>query len=129
MITMSNEIMICRACQSDNIYSEWRPDREQYGIKCHDCNKYTWHPKEASKNRHAKHQELVKKKGVYYCEWCLRDKEFLPLPEILEGHHIIEYKDGGTDDLSNILVLCTKCHKQCHHDRVYLGHYKKMFNK
>lgn len=33
---------------------------------------------------------------------------------LLEIHHIISLKDGGTDDLSNILLLCPNCHKFTH---------------
>lgn len=32
----------------------------------------------------------------------------------LEYHHIIRQCDGGNDDSDNIMVLCSKCHKQPH---------------
>ena len=28
----------------------------------------------------------------------------------LECHHVRRYVDGGTDDLSNLVTLCAKCH-------------------
>ena len=117
--------MVCRKCGSLNVINEFREDRQQYGTKCNDCNAYTWQPKEDNKyKRESKHLDLVSKKGLNYCEWCLRKKEDIPPPGTLEGHHIIEYSDGGSDEINNILILCSSCHKRCHHDRTYFGHYK-----
>ncbi len=116
--------MVCRNCNSSNVTNEFRDDRQQFGTKCHDCNKYTWQPKESNTyKRESKHIGLVNKIGITYCQWCLRSKENIPAPGTLEAHHIIEYAEGGTDDKNNILILCSSCHKQCHHDRTYFGHY------
>ena len=93
--------------------------------KCNNCDTHLCFIKHTkSKNRESKHKELVKESNINYCEWCMRTKDEIPLPGTLEAHHIVEYANGGTDDLSNILILCTACHKQCHHDRTYYGHYK-----
>ena len=32
----------------------------------------------------------------------------------LEVHHVIRLKDGGTNDLSNLLTLCVGCHLAAH---------------
>jgi len=41
---------------------------------------------------------------------------------------VIPVKDGGADTLDNIWVLCTTCHKEVHHRRVYFnGHMEKFF--
>lgn len=32
-----------------------------------------------------------------------------------EFHHITPVKDGGTNDLSNLIVLCPNCHKKAHY--------------
>jgi hypothetical protein len=91
---------------------------------CTRCNSHIDFIKQNnSNNRESKHKNLVKEKGIDYCEWCLRKREEIPLPGTLEAHHIVEYSNGGTDQLNNILILCTACHKQCHHDRTYYGHY------
>lgn len=34
--------------------------------------------------------------------------------EFLEIHHLIALKNGGTNDINNLLVLCQKCHKLVH---------------
>ena len=118
--------MVCRKCQSSNIDLEYREDRQQYSSRCKDCGQFTWQPKEDSKGRESKHLDIVKKIGIDYCEWCLRKRKEIPPPGTLEAHHIIEYKDGGTSEDYNILILCTACHKQCHHDRTYYSHYKNI---
>ena len=42
----------------------------------------------------------------YCCQRC--DKQFLT--EDLDAHHIIPRADGGADDLTNLLTLCSECH-------------------
>ena len=117
--------MNCRKCYSENADHQWHEGRQTYLTRCNECNAVTWQPLEKNEDkRHSKHFNLVKKKGLEYCEWCLRKRLEIPAPGTLEGHHIIEYKDGGSDDISNILVLCSSCHKLCHHSRTYYGHYK-----
>jgi 5-methylcytosine-specific restriction endonuclease McrA len=32
----------------------------------------------------------------------------------MESHHVIERKDGGSDDLSNLLGICRPCHQRAH---------------
>lgn len=110
-------------CKSQNITTEWKPEREQYLKRCADCGKSTWDPKEGSKNREASHRQLVKKSGITKCEHCGIDEHLIPHPQKLEAHHIIEYDEGGTDDMQNILIVCTECHKEIHHKRTYRKHY------
>ena len=35
-------------------------------------------------------------------------------PDILEVHHIIARKDGGNDDIDNLILLCPNCHRKVH---------------
>ena len=37
--------------------------------------------------------------------------------EAIELHHVVPLKCGGTNNLSNIVVLCHKCHCAAHHGR------------
>lgn len=37
--------------------------------------------------------------------------------ENVEFHHIVPLKLGGTNNLSNIVVLCNRCHKAAHNGR------------
>lgn len=54
---------------------------------------------------------------------CLRLEAELPATQDLDGHHVVEYSAGGTDDRTNVWILCTSCHRLVHHQRTYLGHY------
>lgn len=60
---------------------------------------------------------------------CLRDLKDIPLPQVLEGHHVVEFQDGGSDDRSNVWIVCTACHKLIHYQRTYLGHFKNLFKR
>ncbi len=44
------------------------------------------------------------------CERCGYDNY-----TILQIHHIVERHKGGTDDLSNLELLCSNCHMVHHH--------------
>lgn len=112
-------------CKSSNVLIEWREDRQTYLIRCNDCKKTTWQPLPESKNRPASHTKLVKKKGIEYCQLCFRDRSEIPPPGTLEGHHIIKYADEGNSDISNILTVCTACHRHILWVQTYFGHYKK----
>lgn len=87
-----------------------------------------WLPNPQNKDksrRESNHRNLVSRYSQGFCECCMRKAEDLPKPQQLEAHHVIEHKDGGTDDRSNIWIVCTPCHKQIHHNRTYLGHYQQ----
>ncbi|MCB9428410.1 MAG: DUF222 domain-containing protein [Actinobacteria bacterium] len=38
-------------------------------------------------------------------------------PRHCHAHHIIHWKDGGRTDLSNLALLCSRCHNDLHHGR------------
>jgi|DEB0MinimDraft_6_1074348.scaffolds.fasta_scaffold09199_3 5-methylcytosine-specific restriction endonuclease McrA len=66
-----------------------------------------------SKRRNTSHQYFVdqqKEVGRYFCEMCFYDKD-------LEVHHIVEVKDGGTDEPGNLQLLCNCCHTIVHRIR------------
>jgi hypothetical protein len=39
-------------------------------------------------------------------------------PRFCQAHHIVHWKNGGLTDLSNLALLCSRCHHDLH-----LGHY------
>lgn len=49
-------------------------------------------------------------------------REELPLPEVLEAHHVVEVQEGGSDERDNLWIVCTACHSMIHYLRTYLGH-------
>lgn len=51
---------------------------------------------------------LIKQRGMS-CQLCGYDKH-----DILNIHHIVERKNGGTDDESNLMLICPNCHSEIH---------------
>lgn len=101
---------------------------------CPQCDRYLcWVPKpndDATKYRRpASHKELADKYSQGFCELCMRDEKDLPAPQVLEGHHVVEFDDGGSNERSNVWVVCTACHRLIHHQRTYLGHIKNMLKR
>ena len=43
----------------------------------------------------------------YHCRFCKTTHNLTP-------HHIVFRSQGGTDDLSNLLTLCLRCHDAVH---------------
>jgi hypothetical protein len=39
-------------------------------------------------------------------------------PRYCQAHHIVHWKNGGLTDLSNLVLMCSRCHHDLHH-----GHY------
>ena len=56
-------------------------------------------------------RSLIELKGPK-CERCPYD-----FVEILNVHHIIARKDGGSDELSNLELICPNCHAEEHYHR------------
>ena len=66
--------------------------------------------------------------GVSVCQICLRDRMRLG-DGLLHSHHIKPIKDGGKDEPSNILVVCTSCHRLIHHQQTYVNdHLKSLYD-
>ena len=105
-----------------------------YKLFCAACNTWIgWSGKtKALKNergeRQISSQWTAKRLQIETCQCCLRSLEKLGDNENLEIHHVVPVKYGGADTLDNIWVLCTTCHKEVHHRRVYFnGHMEKFF--
>jgi len=105
-----------------------------YKVYCHAC--HTWlgwsgktkQLKNEDGERQISSQWTAKRLQIDTCQCCLRSLEKLGDNESLEIHHVVPVKDGGSDKLDNIWILCTTCHKEVHHRRVYFnGHMTKFF--
>ena len=35
--------------------------------------------------------------------------------DVIEAHHIMQYSDGGKNEIDNIMALCPNCHSIFHH--------------
>ena len=78
-------------------------------------------PDEKPGKRHGKHKSLTRNKQplVRFCEICLRLEDQMPDKRSLEGHHVLEFSDGGDATIENTLVLCPQCHALVHLIRTY----------
>lgn len=45
------------------------------------------------------------------CERCMAQGRYVQVEEV---HHIVPLKDGGTNEWSNLMSLCRKCHAEIH---------------
>jgi hypothetical protein len=62
-------------------------------------------------------RQFVLCRDKYECQAChgkSRDK-------VLEVHHIVYRSNGGTDIPSNLITLCSKCHKKLHQNKIELS--------
>ena len=54
------------------------------------------------------------RRDSYHCRLCKTTHNLTP-------HHIVFRSQGGTDDLSNLLTLCLRCHDAVHAGTLMLG--------
>ena len=69
------------------------------------------------KHRSQEHQQVQKYGKIrdnYECAFCGRTEDELDEDERMEGHHVVEYHEGGPAALENIITLCSTCHKAYH---------------
>lgn len=94
---------------------------------CAECERFFfWYPKpENEDKRKGSTVNLARKYEIQFCEMCLLSQAELPKGETIEGHHVKEHQDGGTDERSNIWGVCTSCHELIHHQRRHRGYFQK----
>lgn len=118
---------ICQYCGSDRHRRILGPHPGGHYAKivCLECDRFhKWEGKpEGTPKRRKNQAKLLERYSKGFCELCLRQSNQIPLPQVLEAHHVIPVTDGGSDDRDNIQIVCTACHKLIHHQRTYLGHY------
>lgn len=89
---------------------------------CGESKHLAWIKKPESNNRRASSKNLIKKYSKGFCELCLVDEITLKSKgRYLEAHHVIEYKDGGTDERDNIQLVCNLCHTEIHNRRALVS--------
>lgn len=108
-----------------------RPDTPHHAeIRCAECNKFLgWQPApnpEGIRKQSTKYsiQQIMAHKNFHappFCFYCRRIKEQLGTNETLTIDHIIPLREGGTDVLPNLQILCDPCHKLRHWAELYLN--------
>jgi len=114
----------CPACGSKNIDVRFHPDplvkAPHYGrFYCNSCRRFQWIGKERAEtdrqHDRRKHKAAIDGLrnilGVDYCQACMRKASELVHPETINGHHVIEFRDGGKVEVGNVWFLCTSCHE------------------
>jgi len=124
---------LCDRCMGE-ITFERTPNLTHYGkYVCEKCGKwFKWveNPKKTKRTKtskiNIKNVAKFHKKEKPFCFICLRTKEQLGESETLTIDHIEELNQGGKDEIENLQILCTACHKLKNWARLYLNwHYKK----
>lgn len=116
----------CRESRAKRIIGN-HPGGHYARIQCLNCDRFIkWEGKPGNKPSSRKNQKkLLDRFSRGFCEICLRQSSEIPLPQVLEAHHIIPVECGGNDEAGNIQIVCTHCHKWIHQQRTYLGHYRQ----
>lgn len=96
------------------------PELQHWGkYVCPECNRWLcWVTKPDNEKRNRRNSKKLAKPferaGIDYCQLCLRPREELPPNMVFVAHHVVEVRDGGTDEPSNLWHLCTFCHEMIH---------------
>ena len=120
-----NPIFDCKWCNATQIEPivEETPDTPHFAkLICPECNRFIdWMGMPQNKDKRGKSSKFTPESlEIDYCEFCLRPQEMLGRNETLDIHHKMPVEFGGEDTQSNILVLCTYCHKTAHQRHTYL---------
>lgn len=96
------------------------PELTHWGkYECAKCGRFlAWVKKPDNEKRNRRNSKKLAKPfedaGIDYCQLCLRKRCELPQNMTFVAHHIVEVQDGGSDDPTNLLHLCTFCHELVH---------------
>lgn len=122
---MSNVQVVCAGCSQKHDLSKtifYRNKRWCQEDKCKDIidlkikhKNFIKAKKKKDKGtfRHgvpAELREFVKNRDGFTCRNCFIKNDSLAL----QVHHIVPVSNGGTDDLSNLILLCYDCHTSVH---------------
>jgi len=122
--------MKCPNCNSEEYQIIPRPDTPHSGgeRRCIQCNSFMgWAPtqtKEGIRTKSTKYDltpimRHKKYSGEPFCFFCGRTKNQLGQNETLTIDHIQPIRDEGLDELINLQILCTACHKLRHWAELY----------
>lgn len=119
----------CRSCAHEGPHpvTVMNEGKHYARVDCGECSRFMrWLPKpedDATKYKRPKgHLDLVRKFGRGFCEMCCIREEQLPKGESLEGHHVVEFQNGGEASKENTWILCTACHSLVNWRRTYVKH-------
>ena len=89
--------------------------------------KYTWGYQKGTNYGFENTKSMVRFRDNYTCQYCKGKSK----DSKLEVHHIQFRSNGGSDDPSNLITLCSKCHHKLHSNEIKLdsaGQKKSVLN-
>lgn len=131
----SNSFEPCLICGSNLVFS-LTPFSIHYGrLDCPKCKKWIkWVPKNIKDNGRSETSkysisQVIKfhKKDKELCFFCLRTREQLGVKETLTIDHIEELDKDGLDELENLQILCSACHRLKNWARLYMNWHVNKF--
>lgn len=130
-MTSPEEAKFCNKCGGLLILTK-TPHSVHYGrLDCRMCFKFHGFARNPDSNRFeskrtGNHADIDKVKDYHnmtipICFLCLRKKEQLGHSETLTIDHIQELDKGGSDEVWNMQILCSACHKLKNWARLYIN--------
>lgn len=130
----------CKYCGSENIKFQLTPNTIHYGkYYCGHCERFLYwakNPESPRNNNTRVNKKTIKEICNFhnfkeeFCFFCLRKREELGDKETLTIDHIKELEEGGEDQLWNMQILCSACHKLKNWARLYMNwHFQENENK
>ena len=105
---------ICETCNKQ--FETTRAFRKERHIKCPECIQKRKHYQENPQSILDLSKRTISKIinrsniGCVLCGWN---------DSTCDIHHIIERKNGGSDDLTNLIIVCPNCHRVIHSNKKY----------
>ena len=78
--------------------------------------------------RYGRNWQAIRKAYVHthpLCERCMKAGRYVPVEEV---HHIKPLADGGTNDATNLVSLCHKCHAEIHAEMGTRSHNETVYS-
>lgn len=129
---------ICKWCGSNNLIFTETPNLTHFGridcSVCHKWNRWVTSPEKDGLRNKTSRFNLPQVLKFYdkeeMCFFCLRRREQLGEGETITIDHIEELSNGGKDELNNLQILCSSCHKLKNWVNLYMNkHLKKFYEK
>jgi len=120
----------CKYCGSENLKFQLTPNTIHYGKWfCGHCNRFSHWAKnpDSQRNNSRVNKKTIKeicdfhKFSEEFCFFCLRKREQLGEKETLTIDHIQEIDKGGENQVWNMQILCSACHKLKNWCRLYMN--------
>lgn len=124
---------VCDSCNGEKIIVP-TPNTVHHSKEiCSKCGKwFRWIKNPEKENKRTKtskckNQAILRHHNYKeeFCFFCLRTKEQLGKHETITRDHIQELDKGGKDELQNIQLLCSACHKLKNWARLYMNWHLK----